>query len=256
VTDVWIGGERIVADRVLTTANETAIVARARLWQDRLNDLPVAPAPVHPANVDAAELAKFGSLAHHWWDPDSALFGPLHRINPLRLDWVEHIGGGLAGQAHRRCGVRHGILEAMARAARRSSESISARRRSVWPSCTSSNPARPSSTGSSRPRRSPPKRGAFDIATCMELLEHVPDPRRSSCLRGAGEAGRRGRDRDDQSPIRKAYALAILGAEYVLAMLPRAARTTPSSASPRRSRNSARRAGLDRSISRASPTIR
>src|SRR5215475_7912481 len=60
---------------------------------------PVLPpgAPPRP-NVDATELAKFGALAHHWWDPDSAMFGPLHKINPLRVGWLDGVTGGLAGK--------------------------------------------------------------------------------------------------------------------------------------------------------------
>jgi len=69
----------------------------------------------HPANVDAGELEKFGALAHHWWDPDSAMFGPLHRMNPLRLDWIDRMCGGLAGKRVVDVGCGGGILtEAMA----------------------------------------------------------------------------------------------------------------------------------------------
>src|SRR5438132_840522 len=68
-----------------------------------------------PANADPAELAKFGSLAHRWWDPESELFAPLHKINPLRLAWIERVCGGLAGKRTLDVGCGGGILsEAMA----------------------------------------------------------------------------------------------------------------------------------------------
>ena len=69
------------------------------------------------ANVDAGELAKFGALAHHWWDPDSVLFGPLHKINPLRVGWIDEIAGGVAGKRIVDVGCGGGILsEALAAA--------------------------------------------------------------------------------------------------------------------------------------------
>mgnify|MGYP003403795069 CR=1 FL=1 len=67
------------------------------------------------ANVDAGELEKFAALAHHWWDPESAMFGPLHRMNPLRLGWIERVSGGLAGKDVVDVGCGGGILtESMA----------------------------------------------------------------------------------------------------------------------------------------------
>ena len=68
-----------------------------------------------PRNVDAGELDKFAALAHQWWDPESAMFGPLHKMNPLRLDWIDRQGGGLAGKRVVDVGCGGGILtEAMA----------------------------------------------------------------------------------------------------------------------------------------------
>ena len=51
-------------------------------------------APDSLGNVDAGELEKFAALAHHWWDPESAMFGPLHKMNPLRLDWIDRMAAG------------------------------------------------------------------------------------------------------------------------------------------------------------------
>src|SRR5258706_9297164 len=72
-------------------------------------------APGRPLNVDAGELEKFATLAHQWWDPESAMFGPLHKMNPLRLDWIDGQGGGLAEKRVVDVGCGGGILtEAMA----------------------------------------------------------------------------------------------------------------------------------------------
>src|SRR5687767_2111280 len=77
-------------------------------------DVP-APAPAAAENVDPAELARFGALAHRWWDADSDLFGPLHRINPLRLAWIDEMAGPLAGKRVLDVGCGGGILaESMA----------------------------------------------------------------------------------------------------------------------------------------------
>ena len=74
----------------------------------------VVPVAV-PANADAAELARFSALAHHWWDPSCNLFGPLHKLNPLRLEWLERLAGSFAGKRVLDVGCGGGILsEAMA----------------------------------------------------------------------------------------------------------------------------------------------
>ena len=96
------------------------------------------------ANVDPAELAKFGALAHRWWDPGQRMFGPLHEINPLRLDWIERVAGGLAGKrvARRRLRRRHPVRSRWPRAARASPASTCRREGAGrGASCTSSNPA-------------------------------------------------------------------------------------------------------------------
>ena len=86
---------------------------RARAWQERLNERQwcarprcCPSSPVAAENVDASELAKFAALAHQWWDPESAMFGPLHKMNPLRLDWIERMADGLSRQARRRRRLR------------------------------------------------------------------------------------------------------------------------------------------------------
>jgi hypothetical protein len=104
VTDVWVGGRRIVENRVLQSADEPRSPRLPACGRSDSNecDENAAPPPRPVAtidipsdrtgNVDAGELDKFAALAHQWWDPESAMFGPLHKMNPLRLDWIEQTG--------------------------------------------------------------------------------------------------------------------------------------------------------------------
>ena len=117
--------------------------------------------PASSENADPVELAKFGTLAHRWWDPESEMFGPLHKLNPLRFEWIDRVSGGLAGKAVVDVGCGGGILaESMAARAPASSASIWVTRRWVWRGCTSSNRA-PAPTIAWWPRkRSRPRRRA------------------------------------------------------------------------------------------------
>lgn len=175
------------------------------------------------ANVDPAELAKFGEVAHHWWDPESDLFGPLHRINPLRMQWLERVTGGFAGRRVLDVGCGGGIL----------SESIAAQGAQVLGIDLSSEALGVAKlhkleSGTTVEYRAIAAEalaeempGAFDLVTCMEMLEHVPDPQAIvlACARLTRPGGLVAFSTLNRNP--KSYALAIVGAEYVLRLLPR-----------------------------------
>ena len=173
------------------------------------------------ANVDAAELAKFNAMAQTWWDPRGS-FRPLHDLNPLRLQYIssgtmlgaKHVldvgcGGGILSEALCKAGARvtgidlaRDALDVAKLHALESGLRIDYRAVAVE-ELAAQQPA------------------AFDAVTCMEMLEHVPDPTIalaaiSSLVKPGGSVFVSTLNRNF-----KAFALAILGAEYVLRMLPR-----------------------------------
>src|SRR3977135_1968798 len=172
-------------------------------------------------NADPRELEKFSALAHRWWDPESE-FKPLHQINPLRLDWIDGIAK-LAGKSALDIGCGGGILtESMARRGAKvkgidlSDKALKVAQLHLHESKLDVNYEAVSAEDLAA--RSP---GAYDVVTCMELLEHVPDP--ASTVRACAELARAG-GRVLFSTINrnlKSYLLAVIGAEYVLKLLPK-----------------------------------
>jgi len=174
-------------------------------------------------NVDAGELGKFAALAHHWWDPDSAMFGPLHRMNPLRLDWIDRMSGGLDGRRVVDVGCGGGILtEAMAaRGAVTLGIDLGDKALGVAGLHKLESGAAVEYRLVAAEALAAEMPGAFDVVTCMELLEHVPDP--ASIVGACASLVRPGGTVVFSTINRnlKAYALAVVAAEYVLGILPR-----------------------------------
>jgi len=172
------------------------------------------------SNVDPAEVGKFEQLAHRWWDPHSE-FRPLHEINPLRLDWVDR-QAGLAGKRVIDVGCGGGILaEGMAsRGARVSGIDMAPTPLEVAQLHLLESGLKveyQQSTAESMAERHP---GEFDVVTCMEMLEHVPDPSAvvAACARLVKPGGWVFLSTINRNP--KAFAMAIVGAEYILKLLP------------------------------------
>jgi len=183
-------------------------------------------APIDPAgetdNADPAEVAKFSALAHRWWDPQSE-FKPLHDINPLRLGWIERIAGGFAGKRVADIGCGGGIFaEAVSKCGGEvtgidlSEKAIGVARLHQYESGTTVDYRLAAAEALARELPA-----SFDIVTCLELLEHVPDPASTvaACAALAKPAGVVVFSTLNRNP--KSYAQAILGAEYLLRLLPR-----------------------------------
>lgn len=173
-------------------------------------------------NADPQELAKFSELAHRWWDPDSE-FRPLHQINPLRLDWIDGIvrlqgkrvvdvgcGGGILADSMSRRGAEvlgidlagKALKVAQLHAMEAGTPSVTYREVAV------------EALADEQP-------GQFDAVTCMEMLEHVPDPASvvRACATLVKPGGRVFFSTINRNP--KAFLFAIVGAEYLLKMLPK-----------------------------------
>jgi 2-polyprenyl-6-hydroxyphenyl methylase/3-demethylubiquinone-9 3-methyltransferase len=173
-------------------------------------------------NADPAELAKFSDLAHRWWDQDGE-FRPLHQLNPLRMEWISSIcpvkdlqvldvgcGGGILADAMSRAGAQVTGIDLSSKALRvaqlhaleAQTPNVQYREVSVE-ALADQQPA------------------SFDAVTCMEMLEHVPDP--ASVVRACAKLVKPGGwvffSTLNRNP--KSFLLAVVGAEYVLNMLPR-----------------------------------
>ena len=173
-------------------------------------------------NADPAELAKFSDLAHRWWDKDGE-FRPLHDINPARLDWINGLsplagssvldvgcGGGILADAMARSGAAVTGIDLAAKALRVAqlhaleAQTVGVTYREISAEGLAAEQA-----------------GSFDTVTCMEMLEHVPDP--ASVVRACASLVKPGGwvyfSTLNRSP--KSFLFAIVGAEYLLNLLPR-----------------------------------
>ncbi len=199
-----------------------------------------------PLNADPAELAKFSELAHRWWDKDSE-FRPLHEINPLRLEWINTIcpvantqaldvgcGGGILADSMARKGAEvlgidlstKALKVAQLHALEASTPRVNYREVSA------------EALAAEAP-------GQFDVVTCMEMLEHVPDPASvvQACATLVKPGGWVFFSTLNRNP--KSFLFAIIGAEYVLNMLPRGTHEYAKMVRPSELAAYCRSAGLD-----------
>jgi 2-polyprenyl-6-hydroxyphenyl methylase/3-demethylubiquinone-9 3-methyltransferase len=172
-------------------------------------------------NVDQAELRKFGDLAARWWDPHGPM-RPLHDINPVRLDWIDRLAP-LAGRRVLDIGCGGGVLaEAMARrGAMVTGIDLAGKPLRVAQLHALETGAEVDYRESSAEALAAEQPATFDAVTCMEMLEHVPDPGSvvASCAALVKPGGAVFFSTINRNL--KAFALAIVGAEYVLNLLPR-----------------------------------
>lgn len=196
-------------------------------------------------NADPAELRKFSELAHRWWDPESE-FKPLHDINPLRLDWIDR-NVGLAGKRVLDVGCGGGILaESMAvRGAEVTAIDLSDKALAVARLHLLESGNKVDYRKSSVEDLASAMPASFDVVTCMELLEHVPDP--ASTVRACRDLVEPGGEvyfsTINRNP--KSYLFAVIGAEYVLRLLPRGTHDYAKFIRPAELAHHCRQAGLE-----------
>lgn len=197
-------------------------------------------------NVDPAEIEKFSALASRWWDPDSE-FKPLHAINPLRLDWILSYTGSLAGKQVLDVGCGGGILSESLAQSGADVTGIDLAERSLkiarLHSLESGVPVKYEMVSAEDMADQHPAR--FDVVTCMEMLEHVPDP--GSIIRACSKLVKPGGwvffSTLNRNP--KSFLFAIVGAEYVLGLMPKGTHSYEGFIKPSELISSARRSGLD-----------
>jgi 2-polyprenyl-6-hydroxyphenyl methylase / 3-demethylubiquinone-9 3-methyltransferase len=193
-------------------------------------------------NVDPAEVAKFSALAAKWWDKESE-FRPLHEINPLRLGWIQDkvldvgCGGGILTEAMARLGASvHGIDLA---------EKSLAVARLHQLECSQDICGPLSYEAVSVEDLAAREPGSFDVVTCLEMLEHVPDP--ESVVRACDRLVKPGGWVFFSTLNRntKAFLFAVVGAEYLLNLLPKGTHDFEKFIKPSELAGACRRAGLE-----------
>jgi 2-polyprenyl-6-hydroxyphenyl methylase/3-demethylubiquinone-9 3-methyltransferase len=202
------------------------------------------------SNFDTAELAKFTDVAHDWWDPTSQSFGALHTINPLRLGWID-AQASLAGKCIVDVGCGGGILaDSMARRTASTggsvlgidlgTESLQVARLHALEAQTPAITYREISA-EALAAESP---ASFNVVTCMEMLEHVPDPAAivAACAALVKPGGWVFFSTINRNA--KAFASAIVGAEYMLGLIPRGTHEYAKFIEPQELMRWARNAGL------------
>ena len=196
-------------------------------------------------NADPAELQKFGALAHRWWDTQGDM-KPLHEINPLRLDWIDRLAA-LSGKRVLDVGCGGGILaEAMAqRGARVTGIDLSIKPLRVAQLHALESGVLVDYRETSAEALAGESPAAFDVVTCMEMLEHVPDPASTvqACSRLTLPGGWTFFSTINRNP--KSFVFAIVGAEYVLRLLPRGTHEYAKFIRPSELAAMARAAGLE-----------
>lgn len=177
-----------------------------------------------PLNADLRELEKFAELAHRWWDQTSE-FKPLHDINPLRLDWIDQHVQGLSGKTVLDVGCGGGILsESMAQRGAHVT-GIDLGERALGVARLHQLEMAGNLTLDYRlisvEELAALTPAHYDVITCMEMLEHVPDPASiiRACTRLLKPGGQLFLSTISRNP--KAYLFAVIGAEYLLKLLPR-----------------------------------
>jgi 2-polyprenyl-6-hydroxyphenyl methylase/3-demethylubiquinone-9 3-methyltransferase len=197
------------------------------------------------ANVDLLELEKFSQLAHRWWDPNSE-FKPLHEINPLRLDYIDRLSH-LAGKTVLDVGCGGGILsESMAgRGALVTGIDLGDKALKVAKLHLLESGRKVSYRKTAVEDIAKEEPHHYDVVTCMEMLEHVPNPASTvnACAQLVKPGGWVFFSTINRNP--KSYLFAIIGAEYVLNLLPRGTHDYAKFIKPSELARMARRAGLD-----------
>jgi 2-polyprenyl-6-hydroxyphenyl methylase/3-demethylubiquinone-9 3-methyltransferase len=195
-------------------------------------------------NADPAEIQKFSDLAHRWWDPTSE-FRPLHEINPLRLEWINNCvalsgknvidigcGGGILAESMAKKGAKVTGIDLSDKALKVADlhgleSGISVRYEKIAAEDMADREA-----------------GQYDVVTCMEMLEHVPDP--ASIIRACAKLVKPGGhvffSTLNRSP--KSYLFAVIGAEYLLQLLPKGTHDYAKFITPAELSQSIRNAGL------------